>query len=693
MPKLIPYSYRQTPTSEGLKKIEEGKLELFDAEMFSNFNTGTLEQYLDEKHREKSFGKYTFVWHKIALGIMIGMAFAIINQYVGLKVGLITGGAWYIAYLLGLALRWNPNHVNLASCAATGADRTCTGFVFTFPAIYLLAYHATYIGVGGSKLIYPEDIGPIVPIAISSALIAGLLGIMYFIIFRRIWLVEDPLPVPGFQASIKLMDIANDLSKGALEQAKKSIKIVGIVSGGMMLFTFLRDFPIYKKYTIEGKEHTNLSILDSIFGMKYYAKGTVMQPYDTAYYTQVGFTLTGIQLALGWFMKFRSALLISIGTIFSWLVIMPMAVFINVPVYVPKYDGFLPLQNEYFWYPEAYITPGLVAYTRIVRIIAIGAILGGGITALLKMAPVFKTVTEDVRRLGKGERKDFVKGKGWYEWPVTHIWIMVVVAFLGIGIIFYLGGFPPHLSFVFSLVLVFVAFFLGAIAIKVMGETGVTPVSGTTFITLIFLFLIFMLLGAEPKVVLIMALVGSTVFAIAISLSADITSDFKIGLYCGTRPYHLIKAESAGIICGTIVSGVGATIFSYGLAIGQLDLLAPQAHAFATFSQVLAGGAVRYELLFLGIGIGVFAELMTGMGTAFGLGMYLYLSYALPLLLGGGLRDFWEKKMLEPKAKKENWDERKKTFKLLETYMVATGLLVGEAILGTIIAIYILAQL
>ena len=26
-------------------------------------------------------------------------------------------------------------------------------------------------------------------------------GVMYFIIFRRVWLVEDPLPLPGFEAT------------------------------------------------------------------------------------------------------------------------------------------------------------------------------------------------------------------------------------------------------------------------------------------------------------------------------------------------------------------------------------------------------------------------------------------------------------------------------------------------------------
>ena len=44
---------------------------------------------------------------------------------------------------------------------------------------------------------------------------AGFLGVMYFIIFRRVWLVEDPLPMPGFEATLVLLDIACEDSSGA----------------------------------------------------------------------------------------------------------------------------------------------------------------------------------------------------------------------------------------------------------------------------------------------------------------------------------------------------------------------------------------------------------------------------------------------------------------------------------------------
>ena len=73
-------------------------------------------------------------------------------------------------------------------------------------------------------------------------MLGAMLGVMYFTLFRRVWLVEDPLPVPGFEAFVKLADIANDLSSGAAEHARRSIHLVTMWGLGSMFFTFLRDW-------------------------------------------------------------------------------------------------------------------------------------------------------------------------------------------------------------------------------------------------------------------------------------------------------------------------------------------------------------------------------------------------------------------------------------------------------------------
>ncbi len=710
-------AYRKPPTPKGIEEVEKGRLNWFDDTMFANFNTGLLEQYLDEKNREESFNVSTWTPWKIWVAIGIGTLFALINQYVGLKVGMIIAGSWYIVYLAGLAMKWSPSEINITSTASNGAAMICTGFVFTFPAIYLLAASGSL----GEEFINPKTGIPEVPIAILGAtlmatILSGLLGIMYFIVFRRIWLVQDPLPMPGFEATVKLLDMANSLTSGGMAQAKRSVKLAALWIGGTMTFTFLRDFPIMPNNMPEmfGGEFKNpdtgtyewvpderIAPMDYFFGGKYYDHGDIHQPYSDAKYTHLTVTLIPIQFGIGWFMKFKTALLIFMGTAFAWFVVIPLAVTSNVPVFDPEASKQLGTTMIYVAsYQEGGIPAAWKAYD-LARMMAIGVILGGGFTALIKMAPVFLSVTKDLRasKGGKGGdgRGSHIAGKGWYEWPGAHIAIMAVITVIGVWIFFSLGfasygNYVVH-SLIFAILLVATTFFLGAIAVKVMGETGTEPVSATSFIVLFLLLGVFLLMGTPTNIALVMALVGTTVFGGAISMSGDIVLDFKNGLYCGNRPYHLVKGLSTGLIFGAIVSAVSAVILSVGLAVGRLKLTAPQAHAFELIAKTIISGQVNAPVLILGIVLGVILELLIGMGTAFGLGMYLPLGIQIPMLIGGASRDVWEKYIMEPKAKRFNWDESRKTLALLDTYMMATGLMVGEALMGTIVAIWLVLPL
>ncbi len=693
MSKVRTSPYRQTPTPEGLKAIEKGTLDYFDTEMYANFNTEVLEEYLEEKNRKDGFGSTTWKWNQMMLGLIIGILFAIINQYVGLKVGMIVSGSWYVAYLAAMALRWSPGEVNLSASASTGASMVCTGFVFTYPAIYLLAYSTKYEMNGtylvDSSLLLPNS-WALAGVAMVASILGGFLGCLYFIIFRRVWLVEDPLPLPGFEANIKLMDIAGETAKeGGMEGAMHSIRLVGISTAIIMAFTFLRDWPLLGTGTSDaaGKEVKTSILSRATENISWYDGGDLTVPMENSLtnYTWLGFGLYPMMIAIGWFMRFRVALLVSLGTFFTWFVVTPLAFHYDYPFY-------LPIDGNYHSVSQFSPMGSLVSYGYVARPMAIGAILGGGITGLLKMAPVFKTTASDVIDIFRGEsdnasRKDYVEGKGWYEWPISHIPVMLLVSLIGITLTFstQFGFFP---SLIFSLVLCLTTFALGAIAVKVMGETSIEPVSGTSFIVLLMLVVIFKGIGLSESDTAVLALVGTTVFGGAISMSGTVIGDYKPGLYVGNRPMHIMKTELVGIVPGTIVAALFAGILSLALARGDLVLYAPQANAFAAFAQIMLGGQTPWNLLILGIGIGIFMELLTGMGTAFGLGMYLPMVVTLPMVVGGALRDYWESRFLDVAVEKDNLSEKQRTMRLLNTYMIATGCIVGEALLGTLLAIY-----
>ena len=720
-------AYRQPVTASGLEAIERGTLTWLDEDMYNNLNTGVLEQYLEEKNLKDSFEISHWDTRKVLVGILIGAVFSGVTAYIGLKIGLAVSAAWYVAYLLGMALQWSPSEVNIATSATTGATHASTGFIFTFPAIFLLAYSDDYM-VGDGHLLSSIDTLNLAFIGIVASMFAGFLGVMYFIIFRRVWLVEDPLPMPGFEATLKMLDIASDVSAGSADAARESLKTVGIWTVLTMGFMFVIDYPIrwskkiagvpssiadWFAMTLSGDKwglasvyterwfHQPSKLVDSSGEPIGHAPYGGITPYDSGNplsYTFLGIELSPTLFAIGWFMKFRAALLVNLGAILAWFWLIPLAVLQDVPVYDPALGSYVNI-TEYGNSPAPIVQ--WKAFGSIVRTVAIGAILGGGLLGLLKMTPTFAGIFGDIAQAFTGEKgEEFVEGKGWYEWPLYHIPIFMGISFVAITLIFVIGGYPFLPSLIFSIVLLSTTFLLGAIAVRVMGETGIEPVSGTSFIVLLMLLMVFLNVdvGLTKEESVLMALVGTTVFGSAISMSGTVVGDYKNSLYIGNRPYHISKGNIMGVVPGAIL-GAGVAIFlSKLLAEGKIDLLAPQANAFAYFTTILAEGQGNWSALMIGMALGAFAEWATGMGTSFGLGMYLPTPATFPMLIGGALRSWWEDRRLRPVVEVVREEEgsaaaeRRSAQMLLFTFMIAAGALTGEAFYGVESAILAVAD-
>lgn len=714
-------AYRQPVTPEGIKAIEQGTLTWLDDEMYNNLNTGLLEQYLEEKNLEESFDVSHWNTKRVLVGVAIGAVFSGVTAYIALKIGLAVSAAWYFAYLLGMALKWSPSEVNIATSATTGATHASTGFIFTFPAIFLLASHPDYALEGGARLINDPDIFRLAFIGIVASMFAGFLGVMYFIIFRRVWLVEDPLPMPQFEAFVKMLDMTCDVSSGASEDARESLKTIGIWTVLPMMFLFLIEYPLVKLktgFTSIADWFAQMAHVGDFGLASIYSHGEIHQPtgidangvsngvslYDpnggiidkALAHTHVGITMTPTMFAIGWFMRGRVAFLVNLGTFVGWLYLVPAAVFFNVPVFDPVVGGHVAL-HEYAAGGPAPLQ--IIAFKSVVKQIAIGAILGGGFWGLIKMWRTFANIFGDIKSAFQGEAgQEYMPGKGWYEWPLMHIPYFMALTFGVMVLIFWVGGFGLLPALIFATVLILTTFLLGAIAVRVMGETGIEPVSGTSFIVLLMLMGMFLTfddaLSLKKEEAVLLGLVGTTVFGSAISMSGTVVSDYKNSLYIGNRPYHISKGNILGVIPGTILGAAIAIFLSIQLANGTVNLAAPQANSFATFSIILAEGQGDLMLLGLGAALGIFVEMATGMGTSFGLGMYLPISITMPMLVGGVARDKWEDNRLNPKIEKikaekgSNFAEKQRALILLTTFMVGAGLIAGEAFFGTELAVF-----
>ncbi|MCG2827142.1 MAG: hypothetical protein L6265_11190, partial [Thermoplasmatales archaeon] len=79
MGKVRSFAYRRAPTARGIESIEKDMIKPYDVDMYANFNTGVLEQYLDEKYRTTSFTGKQWIWKKVLIGLLIGAIFTVIN--------------------------------------------------------------------------------------------------------------------------------------------------------------------------------------------------------------------------------------------------------------------------------------------------------------------------------------------------------------------------------------------------------------------------------------------------------------------------------------------------------------------------------------------------------------------------------------------------------------------------------------
>jgi uncharacterized oligopeptide transporter (OPT) family protein len=325
--------------------------------------------------------------------------------------------------------------------------------------------------------------------------------------------------------------------------------------------------------------------------------------------------------------------------------------------------------------------------------VALGCLLGAGLMTLIKTRTSMFGAVKDLMK--RKEKKDgqWVKGKGWYEWPSSQIPIVGGVSFLAIFFtLWFIGGFNPLASAVVSLFFLTIGFILHAISVKTAGEAGIGPTIGILTLSILSLFFILRLVGIFVNIqgeIVLITLIATTAFGASMAIPVIVLWDYKTGHYIGTRPFQLFKAQSVAIIVGIPFSAFIAYFLADQLSKGELEFAAPQARAFASFITILTGGETFWSYIILGLVVGVLIEMMTGLGTVFGLGMFFPVGLPLTVLIGGLAREYWEIRLKRKYGKEKDWGQIR-TVKLIDSYMVMTGLFLGEAIMGLVLSIYLL---
>jgi putative OPT family oligopeptide transporter len=382
---------------------------------------------------------------------------------------------------------------------------------------------------------------------------------------------------------------------------------------------------------------------------------------------------------VGYILGYRQSAVCMAGAVVSSLALTPLIAWIGAGLGAPLYPetGKLMAQMdaEEIW-------------ARYVRYVGAGAVATAGLLTVLRGLP---TMARAVGAVARGLRRGVPAQTAAVPAPerdlpgpfvIGGIVVVIAVAALVPGVFAGGMGFLPRLVCAAG-VAVFGMLFV-AVAARIVGIVGVStqPTSGITLVTLLGVASVFAAAGWVDAGARAAVLTVGTIVAVAASKAGDISQDLKTGWLVGATPAR----QQAGQLIGAAFAcwAVAATVMVLGQAytFGSRDIPAPQATLMKTVVEGVLAGDLPWGLVLTGGGLSIGAMLCGVSGLAFAIGVYLPLSTMAPLVVGGCVRA---------------WNERRSraggTAESDPGILAASGLVAGEGLAGVLVAALVAGRL
>jgi len=602
-------------------------------------------------------------------GLFFAVVFSAAAAYSGLKIGQVMEAAIPISILaVGVSTAFKKKGAlgqNVIIQSIGGSSGVIVaGAVFTIPALYILQLDINFVQI------------------FFAAMFGGFLGILFLIPFRK-YFVKDmhgKFPFPEATATTEI------LITGEKGGAHAGILVITGLIGG------LYDFMFSTLHLWSERITSNLL------------------PYgaEAAKKIKLEFQLnvSAMIFGFGYLIGLKYATIITVGSLLSWFVIVPLINQIGAIAAGPGGTNFFAL-----------LSAGEI-FTKFVRPIGIGAIAMAGIIGILKSSKVigsafglaFKGIFG-----GKAVTEEYVE-RTQKDIKMTYVLMFIALTIIAIFIFLIIG---VNITFgqavVALLTIVIISFLFTTVAANAIAIVGSNPVSGMTLMTLILSSFILVQAGLTGSQGITSALIIGGIVCTALSMAGGFITDLKVGYWLGSTP---IKQQSYKFL-GTILSAatVGMVIFilnaSYGftrddylvnnnvMTKTQIEsvksntaspdlinkyqteikraepLVAPQANAMAAVIQPLMtkGANINWTLYLVGALIAVLVNWLGISPLAFALGMYIPLQLNTPLIIGGLVAHF---------VGKSSKDEKISNARLQRGTLVASGFMAGASIFGVI---------
>ena len=595
----------------------------------------------------------------VVVGILLGILMTAANAYLGLYAGMTVSASIPAAVMSMIILRSLFKEVtilenNAVQTMASAGESLAAGVIFTVPALLVIPNLWDEIQLLETTII---------------ALLGGLMGTMFTIALRRLFIVEEALPYPEGVACREVLVAGEEGGEGsqAILYALGIGAIYGLVVKGF-----------------QATHHKVEGVVDFI-GTKLYA----------------GMDLSVALLSVGYIVGIRIASFIFLGGVLGFGILTPLYGLING--WGPEYSSLD--QFETLWETQ-------------IRYAGVGAMVIGGLYTLWSMR---KSIMNGISKaINPAASNDEELLRTEIDLPMNF-----VLAFCGVIVIvtmlFYWWKTESLvLAIAGAAFLAVAAFFFAAVAGYIAGVVGSSnsPVSGMTIATLLFTVALVWIIGdlmlglSTPTLMLATMLIASIVASSA-AIAGDVMQDLKTGHMVGATPKVQQTAEIIGVITGALVIGPTLKLLHDAFGITKTACLreaaetgrscenaltAPQAELIGEIVRGAFVGDMNVQMILLGVVIACVLIWLKMPVMSVAIGIYLPLSLSVPIMLGGILSYFAFRSAhiridgeLRDKPSKEAISAAKDVEN--RGVLIGAGFIAGESIVGVLVALLIVLNL
>ena len=606
------------------------------------------------------------------LGVLITIIFTASNVYLGLKVGLTFSSSIPAAIISMAILRFfkgsNILENNMVQTQASSAG-TLSAVIFVLPGLLMLGYWQGF---------------PFWQTLILCAA-GGCLGVLFTIPLRRAMVVNSDLTYPEGRAAAEILKVGSREDTAGVKSSSGMRDIVagGFVAGIVSLCT--NGFRI---------------LSDGMAVWVNVGKGATQLP--------LGFSTA--LLGAGYLIGIASGIAILVGMIIAW------------GGFVPYYTNILPMD------------PGMSAskfamavWKEKVRFIGAGTI---GIAAIWTLLTLMKPILEGLKMSIKSmtmSAEERASHRMDTDMTVKSVLATTVAVIIGLVLCFfdfvYAVDISPTLMWTLVIVGVIVSLLIGFIVASACGYmagligTSASPISGIGILAIIISSLVVYGIAsandlfatqAGVQFATAMALFMTSVVVAIAAISNDNLQDLKTGQLVGATPWKQQVALLIGCVVGSVAIAPVLNLLyqAYGFTGAMpregmdpsVALSAPQATLMTTIAQGIFSSSMDWTYIFIGIGVGVVAIIVNLIlkGTtaslslpplAIGMGIYLPPALETPLVVGAIIGYFVNRYLRKRAAKRAgNLADQDVEICNRRGVLFSSGLIVGESIIGVIIA-------